>query len=225
MLRDGHRSRLRERFNRSGFKGFADHEIVELMLTLCIPRCDVKARAKALLNKFGSINAIFNASERELTSVRGIGHATAVGIKIIRSLSMLKLQKSLEEVDVLDDSEKLITLWNARLADKSIEMFEVAYVDSQLHLLKDGILELSCGTGDQVNVYPKKILAAALINGATGIILAHNHPIGDARPSAQDEIVTRKIKYAADCLNIKLIDHIIISKTDSFSFREHGLVF
>lgn len=222
--KDGHRARLRERFNKSGLLGFAEHEIVELVLTLCIPRCDVKERAKLLLKRFGSVNSIFSAPEHELLAVRGIGHKTVTIIKILKSLTELQLQQAIEHTDVLDSSEKLVALWNVRLRDQPIEIFEVAYVDAHLCLLRNGIVELERGIGDRVNIYPRKILEAALLNGASGIILAHNHPSGDASPSDQDEVVTRKIKYAADCLGINLIDHIIIAKFDNFSFREHGLV-
>ncbi len=225
MLGDnGHRKRLRERFMKNGLLGFADHEIIELLLTLCIPRCDVKERAKLLLNKFGNINSIFDAPEQELISVRGISHVTVAAIKIIKSLTDLRLRVSAEQTEVLDSSDKLIELWKVRLKNLNIEVFEVAYIDSHLRLLKNGIIELERGIVDRVNIYPRKILELALINVASGIILAHNHPSGDAKPSSQDEVVTRKIKYVADCLDIKLIDHIIISREDTFSFREHGLV-
>ncbi len=225
--KEGHRERLRERFIKNGFYGFAEHEIIELFLTLCIPRRDVKESAKALLNKFKNINAIFEAPEKELIAIKGIGHTTVVAIKIIRELTELRLKASIEHANVMefDNSEKLQNFWSLRLRGLDVEVFEVAYVDSNLFLLNDGIIELERGIVDRVNVYPRKILELAIDLKASGIILAHNHPCGDAAPSDQDEIVTRRIKCAAECLDIKLIDHIIISKFDTFSFREHGLIF
>lgn len=222
--KNGHRARLRERFNKSGLVGLAEHEVIELMLMLCIPRCDVKERAKALLDRFGNINEILGAPEYELVAIDGIGHSTVTSFRIIKALTELRLQRSIEGTNVLDNSEKLVELWSVRLTNQMVEVFEVAYVDSCLRLLKNGIIELERGIGDRVSVYPRKILELALSNGASGIILAHNHPSGDASPSDQDEVVTRRVKQAADCLGIKLIDHIIISRVDTFSFREHGLV-
>lgn len=222
--KNGHRARLRERFNKSGLIGFAEHEVIELMLMLCIPRCDVKERAKALLDRFDNINEILSAPEHELVAIDGIGHNTVTSFRIIKALTELRLQRSIEDTNVLDNSEKLVELWSVRLTNQMVEVFEVAYVDSRLRLLKNGIIELERGVGDRVSIYPRKILELALSNGASGIILAHNHPSGDASPSDQDEVVTRRVKQAADCLDIKLIDHIIISRVDTFSFREHGLV-
>src|SRR5438874_11395929 len=89
----GHRQRLRERFLNSGFAGFAQHEVVELLLTLCIPRGDVKPRAKALLDRFGTLRAILDASASDLQQVEGIGEVTPVALRIIRETASLYLQQ------------------------------------------------------------------------------------------------------------------------------------
>lgn len=222
---NGHRKRLRDRFLKNNLKGFHEYEIIELFLTLFIPRHDVKKQAKLCLKKFGNINNFLNADIKEITSVNGIGFTTATSIKVIKAISELYLQTKIEGKNVLDDSENLIKFWTSRLRPLNVEVFEIAYVDSNLCLLKNGIEELERGTVDRANVYPRKVLEAALNKQASGIILAHNHPSGSAQPSANDEIITRRIKNAADYLDIKLIDHIIISKFDEFSFRENGLVF
>jgi DNA repair protein RadC len=220
----GHRERLRKRFLKGEFRGFGDYEVIELILTLCIPRCDVKKQAKNLLRKFGSIGGIFDADLGELREVDGVGEVAAANIKIIKASTDAYLKNRAEEKRILDGSDALVKFWKNRMRGLCIEVFEVAYLDADLCLLKDGIEEISSGTANRVYVNSRKILESALRKHASCIILAHNHPCGDASPSDIDECITRKIRAAAELLDIILVDHIIISKIDEFSFRSHGLI-
>lgn len=95
-LNSGHRKRLRDRFERSGFAGFADHEVLELLLTLAIPRKDVKVPAKQLLKRFGSLRAVLDADALELRSVEGIGTVAPVALRIVRESAQLYLQEQVE---------------------------------------------------------------------------------------------------------------------------------
>lgn len=106
----GHRSRLRARFEKTGFDGFAEHEALELLLTLCIPRCDVKPRAKALLEHFGSLRAVLDASPEALRLVKGIGEVAPVALRIIRETVSLYLQQGIETAQQLSSVESLIEL-------------------------------------------------------------------------------------------------------------------
>jgi DNA repair protein RadC len=177
-----------------------------------------------LLHKFGSIGGIFDADLDELRKVDGIGEVAAVAIKIIKASTDLYLKIRAEGKRVLDGSDALIAFWKNRLRGLCIEVFEIAYLDADLCLLKDGIEEISRGTANRVCVNSRKILELALRKHASCIVLAHNHPCGDAKPSDVDECITRRIKAAAELLDITLVDHIIISKVDEFSFRSHGLI-
>jgi DNA repair protein RadC len=220
----GHRSRLRSKFIRSGFTNFHKHEIVELLLTLSIPRKDVKTIAKTLLKTFGSIGGIFDANIADLVQIKGIGESTAVALKIIRSINNLYLQEQLENAPICNSVEKASTLWKNRLSNLAVEVLEVAYLDSSLRLMKDGIERLETGTIVATAVYPRKIAEAALRRGARAIMLAHNHPSGPAEPSDCDERNTRTIKIALQYLDIKLVDHIIVASNGIFSFKENGLL-
>ncbi|MDR1255596.1 MAG: DNA repair protein RadC [Puniceicoccales bacterium] len=220
----GHRKRLRERFLKSEFRGFADHEVVELLLTLCIPRRDVKMQAKKLLCRFRDVGGVLDADLDELRGIDGIGEAAATGIKIIKALTELHLKNRAERQCRLDSSDALIKFWENRMRGLKMEIFEVAYLDADLCLLEDGIEEIERGTVNRVHINLRKILELALARHASCLILAHNHPCGDAKPSDVDECLTRKIKVAAAALDITVIDHIIIAKNGKFSFREHGLV-
>lgn len=220
----GHRVRLRERFVKSGLGGFADHEVVELLLTLAIPRSDVKQPAKALLARFGNLRAILDAPAAELQSIPGIGTVAPVALAIIKTAAALYLQQSAESHDSLAEPTKLADFWRVRIGSLSNEVFEVAYLDSGYRLLRAGVERLEEGTVDRAAVYPRRVVEAALRNGAYAIALAHNHPNGLIQPSEQDKVLTRAIVLGAETVGIRVLDHLIVSADSAFSFREVGLL-
>ena len=220
----GHRQRLRERFMRSGFEGFNDYEVVELLLTLAIPRLDVKQPAKALIARFGNLRGILDAQLEELQEIKGIGSVAPVALRIIRSSAELYLEQSAEISESLIDPERLSAFWRLRIGALHDEVFEVAYLDSGYHLLIDGIDRLEQGTIDRATVYPRRLVEAALMRRAAALVLAHNHPNGQVQPSDQDKALTRALVLAAEIVNIKILDHLIISPDKVFSFRKAGLL-
>ena len=220
----GHRQRLRERFLKSGLAGFADYEVVELLLTLAIPRSDVKQPAKALIARFGNLRSILDAPIEELRSVSGIGNVTPVAIQIIKAAATLYLQQSSEGRDSLVEHARLSEFWRMRIGALQNEVFEVAYLDSGYRLLRDGVDTLEEGTVDRATVYPRRVVEAALKRGAAAIVLAHNHPNGNTTPSEHDRVLTRAIVLAAETVDLKVIDHLIVSPEDTFSFRKAGIL-
>ena len=220
----GHRSRLRERFLKAGFDGLSRHEVVELLLTLAIPRSDVKQPAKALLERFSDLHGILDAPLEELRSVQGIGSVSPVALKIIRATATLYLQQSAARGDCLSNRDDLIAFWRMRIGALPNEVFQVAFLDSGHHLLKDGVATLQEGTVDRAAVYPRRVIEAALKHNAAAIVIAHNHPNGDTTPSEQDKLTTRAIVLAATTVSIDVLDHIIVSTDSAFSFRKEGLL-
>ena len=220
----GHRKRLRERFLKSGMAGFAEHEVVELLLTLAIPRRDVKLPAKALVERFGSLRGIMDAAPAELRSVEGIGDAAAVGLRVIRESAVLYLQQASEGSEVLSDPEQLRAFWRMQIGGLKHEVFAVGYLDSACRLLRNGVETLQEGTINRAAVYPRRVVEAALNRQAAGLVLAHNHPNGDVQPSEQDKLVTRAIVLAAETISLRVVDHVIVSPEAVFSFRDAGLL-
>ena len=220
----GHRERLRKRFRRSGFAGFAEHEVIELILTLAIPRSDMKEPAKALLQHFGGLRGILDASLSELQTVKGIGEIAATALHIIRESATLYLQEVSETEEALHDSERLSDFWRMRIGAFKHEVFAVAYLDSGLRLLRNGVEVLQEGTIDRAAVYPRRVVEAALKRQAAAIVLAHNHPNGNVDPSEHDKIVTRAIVLAAETIRLRVVDHLIVSLKETFSFRKAGLL-
>ncbi len=220
----GHRQRLRDRFLKSGFSGMAEHEVIELLLTLAIPVKDVKKPAKELLARFKNLRGIFEAPLEEIRAIHGIGSVTAVALQIIRESANLYLQQKAEVEATLVSPEALYDFWRARIGALKEEVFEVAYLDTGYKLLRDGVQRLEEGTIDRAAVYPRSVMEAALKRGAANLVFAHNHPNGDVSPSEQDKTLTRALVLAASTLNITIHDHIIVSRDQVFSFRNEGLL-
>jgi len=216
---DGHRRHLRDRFLKHGLRGFADYEKMELLLTLCLPRRDVKPLAKVLLEHFGHLRGVLEATAEELRRIPGIGEVVPVALQIIRQAVELYLEECAEERVILDDSATIEHYWRVRFRGVRQEIFEIALLDNRLRLLKDGIRTLEEGTVDRVVVWPRKVLEVALQCGASAFIVVHNHPSGDPSPSPQDLLLTRKLLEAAESLGVRFIDHLIFGAGRCHSLR------
>jgi DNA repair protein RadC len=221
---EGHRSRLRARFEKTGFNGFAEHEILELLLTLCIPRKDVKNLAKELLQHFGQLKQVLDAPIDTLKTFHGMGEAASIGLHIIRQAAALYLQENLEDTPILNSIDKLCHFWRVRISHLKNEVFEVAFLDKRYGLIHNGIERMQEGDIDRAVVYPRRILSAALKHNAAALVIAHNHPVGLAHPSEEDRILTQALIQATHSIGIPIIDHIIVAPNHHFSFRRSGLI-
>ena len=222
--RNGHRQRLRARFLKTGLRGFAEHEVLELILTLCIPRRDVKDLAKALLKKFGSIRNVLDADSTQLQTFDGLGEASAVCFSLLKAFAEYYLKQKTVELPIFTNNASLVQFWQSRLGSLKYEVFEIAYLDAAYRLMKDGIERLEEGAGTCTKVYLQKVLRSALTRGAVNFVLAHNHPSGNAQPSQTDLQITQSLHYACTLINIRFLDHIIIAKDGYYSFRQSGFL-
>lgn len=209
---------------RGGLDNFADHEAVELLLTLCIPRRDVKPLAKTLLSRFGSMKGILDAPLEELQEIDGVGSVTPVALRIIKATMVVYLRQQAEERPMLDSVDALIDLWRARLGELSHEVFEVAYLNHAYQLMRNGVERLEEGLANRASVYPQKVARAALQRHAVYVVLAHNHPTGELEPSPQDLRLTEAIRAACDAVGVKVLDHIIATSDSATSFLDRGLL-
>src|SRR5690242_2274120 len=126
----GHRARLRERFEKTGLEGFAPHETLELLLTLAIPRQDLKARARFLIGRFGSLRGVLDAPLEELRDLKGLGTVAPIALKILREAAGLYLREQAEERVSLNSFDALENFWRLRLGGLKCEEFQVAFLDS-----------------------------------------------------------------------------------------------
>jgi DNA repair protein RadC len=219
---DGHRGRLRARFLAGGADAVAEHELIEMVLFLALPRRDTKPIARSLLARFGSYAAAISAPLPDLLAIEGLGEAGVAALKIVQA-SALRLAKA--EVlyrPVLSNWDRLMEYLQAVLAREKIEQFRVLFLDNRNRLLADEIL--GTGTVNHTPVYPREVIKRALDLRATAIFLVHNHPSGDPSPSKEDIDMTKEIKQAANALAIVLHDHIIVGNGQWVSFRKMGLL-
>jgi DNA repair protein RadC len=224
-LGEGHRSRLKERFDSSGLAGFAEHEILELLLFYVIPRRDTKVIAKGLLHEFKSLPGVLAANREHLEHLPGIGKEAARFLHLIRDSARWGLrQKAFGQAPVISSASDLLSYLSGAMANLPEERFWVVFVDQANVVIRDE--ELSVGVEDQTAVYPRLVMKRALALHATGIIVAHNHPTGRVLPSPADRQITDALAAAARSLDIRLIDHLILGREGAgyFSFRESGLL-
>jgi DNA repair protein RadC len=217
----GHRQRLKDKFS-SCPDALADYELLELLLTYSIPRKDVKPLAKTLLNHFKSIHAVLNADIDTLIEVPGISMNTALLIKLIHELESRTLIQKITNKYPINSPDDVIEFARKKLAPLKQEAFMVIYVNSRNKIETYEIINE--GTVNKVVIYPRNIIHNALKNNASAIILIHNHPSGECEPSASDINMTGIISQAASVMEMKLLDHIIVTSHDSFSFANEGLL-
>jgi DNA repair protein RadC len=218
----GHRERLRKKYRAAGMDALHDYEALELLLIYAIPRGDVKPIAKALLNMFGSIKGIIDADMTDLEKVRGVGPVSAVAIKLLKDLCALYLKQQAMEKPQITCTSELVNYCKASLGGVKDEQFRVIFLDAQNRIIDMETIQE--GIVNQAVVYPRKVLENALRQKASAIILLHNHPSGNVRPSDADIRLTRSIQETARVLDILVHDHIIIGENRFFSFREEGIM-
>lgn len=218
----GHRLRLRRRLLDAGGDALADHELVEYLLALTIPRRDTKPLAKALLREFGGIGPLFAADAESLARVPGVGEASVAAIRLVRAAVLRILHAEVVDRPVLGNWQGLLDYLRADMAHRINECVHVLHLDSRNHLIRDELA--SEGSIDQSAIYVREVVRRALELGSAAIILVHNHPSGDLSPSRQDIAVTRDIAETCKRLGIALHDHVIIGRNGHVSMRSQGLI-
>lgn len=219
----GHRQRLRERFMIDEGKSMPDYELLELLLMTYIPRKDVKPIAKRLLQKFGSLAGVQNALPEELMTVEGIKENTVINLKVMKAINIRTTWRTLEsgERPVIDSPDKLEDYCRTAMGHLDIEECRIFYLNNKLNIIGEEIIQR--GTINQVAIHPREVIKLVLKNNAEAVILAHNHPSGDITPSKADVAMTKQLKEALESINVRLLDHIIISKNQIYSFNSHQI--
>ena len=220
-LHEGHRQRLKERFIKTGLSDFEDHNILELLLFFSVPRSDTNELGHKLLKKFGSISNVFDAPIEELCKVDGIGMHSATLIKMIPELCNIYHVDKTENVTVVNSTNMAGRYFVPRFMGKKDEEVHIMLLDDKKKVIKCEMI--SKGTVNSSTVSIRKIATEALNCGATGVVLAHNHPGGLALPSGNDIHVTRKIYRALKLIDIQLCDHIVVADGDFVSMLDSGM--
>ena len=218
----GHRKRLRERFIKSGLSGFADYEVVELLLSLGTPRKDSKPQAKEAIKRFKPLRGVLSASPQELQQIDGIGSHSAFGIKLVQEVAREFLKEEIVDKPSIQSSREIYDYLCHSMRDLKKEVFKVLYLTSQNQIIDTA--DLFEGTVDHSPVSLREVMEQALAHNAASLIFAHNHPSGNCEPSQSDKELTRDLVFAGCMMQLSVLDHIIIGNNKYFSFAGGGLI-
>ena len=219
-IHTGHRQRAKSEFLARGLEGMPDHRALELLLFYAIPQGDVNPLAHELINHFGDLAGVFNATYDQLLEVKGVGANTATLIKLLPALAGRYLERRTQMGD------QLFTTWQFRevllpcFFGARNEMAWMVCMDGKNKLI--ACRKLGEGIADQVAILTRKVVETALSCNAVKVALAHNHVSGVAIPSAADLHTTHELRRVLQQVSIELVDHFVVADDDMVSMRDSG---
>lgn len=219
---DGHRRRMKERFLNGGLDGFADHEVLELLLFYAIPQRDVNPLAHRLLDRFGSLAGVLDASPEELAGVEGSGPSTAALLSLIPALSRRYAISGGSFDGAVTSSADAGRALLPYFIGETREVMYAACLDGKRRLTGCKLLDRGGNTGTGVNV--RRVVECAIGMRAAAVIVAHNHPSGVAVPSREDREATLELKKALALVDVELVDHLVIADGDFVSMADAGML-
>ncbi len=214
--------RPREKLIDLGAQALSDAELLAIFLRVGVVGKSAVDLARDLLSQFGSLNAIFAATENELSQVHGIGSSKYVQLQAIFEMSRRALSEQLQQQDVFNSPQQVHDYLCLKLGSLTQEVFLVLFLDAQNRLQASE--EMFNGTLMQTSVYPREVVKRAMFHNAASVIFAHNHPSGVAEQSQADELITTQLKQALALVDVKVLDHFIVAGNNTMSFVERGLL-
>jgi len=204
-----------------GEKALLDHELIEYLLTLAIPRRDTKVQAKTLIARFGGIGPLL-ATDAETLSREGLSDTVIAALKIAEATALRLLETRIEGRPVLSSWDALGDYLQAAMAHSPVEEVRVLFLNAKNLLLANE--SMWRGSVDEAAVHVREVMARAIALGATAIIIVHNHPSGDPSPSQQDIRLTRDLVEAGRHMRITVHDHVIVGTQGRSSLKALGLI-
>lgn len=220
--------RPREKLASLGAEALSDSELIAILLRTGVHGANAVEVARQLLAHYGSLGGLARASVKQLAAIKGVGPAKAVQLAAAFGLGARLARETSQRGEPLTKPELIYELLGPEMRALERESLRVVLLDSRFRLTR--VEEISIGSVDQSVAHPREIFRPALIYSAFAVIVVHNHPSGDPSPSAADQLLTIRLKEAANLLQISLFDHIIIGapgpggKPGYVSFRELGLL-
>ena len=213
----GHRARMRGKLLEKGSATLTELEILEMLLSAGTPRGDTKPLAKRLIKTFKSLSAVLPASPDDLRPIRDMGDAAIAAVKIAEAAGLQINHSRVKGKPVLTHWMEVQDYCISKLAHEPIEYVMVLCPDSQNRLIADETV--LHGTVNQTSVYPREIVNLALRHFAHAVMIVHNHPGAETKPSRANIEVTKDIKKALTAMGIALHDHRIVVGTSCVSFK------
>ncbi len=218
--------RPREKLIARGASALTDAELIAILLRTGLPGANAVDVAARLLERYGSLGGLSRCTVDEISDIPGIGPAKAVQLVAAFGLGQRLARETLQR-EKIDSPELVYQLLAPEMRVLHKESLRVILLDTRYRLLR--INEVSLGSVNESIAHPRDVFRPALISSAYAVIVVHNHPSGDPSPSQSDHSLTRRLGEAAELLQIKLLDHIIIGapaegRTPYFSFKEAGVL-
>lgn len=217
LEREGHRARMRNTYINGGMDNAPDHNLLELFLSVIIPRKDVKELSYALMNTFGSLEGVLNADVRDLMQIKGIGESTAVAISLIKDLYKRASLNRNSRITSFDKMEACFEYCRNLFAADVVENAYLITLDNHNNIIN--CHSVGAGSANQTEVDDKKLVATAIRDNAVSVVITHNHPNTTATPSAQDLNYSIKLSQMLEFVGIKLLDHIIVGSDSCISLK------
>jgi len=218
----GHRGRLRKRLLDGGIDALADHEVIEYLLMLAIPRRDTKPLARSLVQRFGSLAGVLNAEPSTLANHPGMGETSAAALRIVAVATRRLARQAVREQPVLASWQALIDYLTIDMAHMTRERVRILYLNTRNMLILDD--HAADGDLDEAAIHPRQVIHKAMDVGAAALIMVHNHPSGSAEPSRADIQITHRIAEAGRLMGITVHDHVIIGREGHVSLKARGLI-
>lgn len=214
--------RPREKLMKRGAPALSDAELLAIFLRVGVTGKSAVDLSRDLLSHFGSLQALFAASQAELCALRGMGAAKYVQLQAVLEMARRALEEDLPSRDLMSSPAAVRRYLRACLRKHSYEVFVVLFLDTRHRLI--AVEELFRGTVNQTSVHPREVVRRALQLNAAALIVAHNHPSGSAQASMADELLTRQLKSALALVDINLLDHMIVAGQRVVSMAEEGVM-
>ena len=215
-------ARPREKLLARGPGALSDAELLALLLRTGLPGKNALQMGQELLDRFGGVAGLLHTGADNLKSIKGLGPAKRAEIVAVLELARRALTAQLKQQTLFDAPHAVRDYLQLQLGSRPHEIFAVMFLDSQHRLIV--LEELFRGTLTQTSVYPREVVVRALALNAASVVLAHNHPSGTAQPSRADEALTQTLKAALGLVDVRVLDHFVVTSTEAVSMAERGLL-
>ena len=215
-------ARPREKLLARGAGALSDAELLALLLRSGIPGKNALQMGQELLDNFGGVAGLLHTGPQALKSIKGLGPAKGAEIVAVLELARRALAAQLKDKPLFTTPQAVREYLQLQLGSRQHEIFAVLFLDSQHRLI--ALEELFRGTLTQTSVYPREVVIRALALHAASVVLAHNHPSGSAQPSRADETLTHTLKAALALVDVRVLDHFVVTSTQAVSMAELGLL-
>ena len=215
-------ARPREKLLARGPGALSDAELLALLLRTGLPGKNALQMGQELVDTFGGVAGLLNTSAEALNKIKGLGPAKRAEIVAVLELARRALTSQLQAKTVFSNPQAIRDYLQLQLGSREHEVFAVLFLDANHRLIV--LEEMFRGTLTQTSVYPREVVVRALSLNAANVVLAHNHPSGTAQPSRADEALTQTLKAALALVDVRVLDHFIVTATEAVSMAERGLV-